>query len=101
MKPSIEFKETEQGTVAVLSGALTVQFAQDMKAALQKILDRDDVLTFILDNPESVDLSFLQLYWSFKKRCSDDNRVMHLKTILSEADTVLLTKTSLQTILFP
>lgn len=53
------------------SGDLSVKSAHNLQQELLKMLENDRTLEVRIDNPENVDLSFLQLLFAFEKEAGD------------------------------
>lgn len=98
MKPELKFEEVNGETEAFLSGELTIRYKKEMKSIFQKMAEKKPVAVTV-KSPDQVDLSFLQLWWSFIRELHTGGKAIRITSVLPQSEEQLLKRLNLLNLL--
>lgn len=95
MKPKLKI----EGQRATINGVLTIKHCKDIYQMVKKLTETD-VHQVVIDNPTEIDLSVIQILWSFRLSQSR-KRNLEVVFILRETDYNLMTRSGFSYFLTP
>jgi hypothetical protein len=98
MKPNLIIENSSGHVRAYIKGELTIRYHKEVKDVFVKLVDLRPQ-SVVIDEPESVDLVFLQLWWAFLKNCRDSGSMFSVTSRLPQSEEQLLKKLNLISLL--
>lgn len=97
-KPYTIAAADKQGTMEVkFSGNLIINHIEKIFEELQELITPETPVNFIIDNPENLDITFVQMVIAVKHLWKEKNSEFHVKSELKDDIKQLLAKAGLET----
>ncbi|MBN1119091.1 MAG: hypothetical protein JXA77_17910 [Bacteroidales bacterium] len=78
----VQVKNTDDSLEVVFNGQLTINYIQKIKDSVGEQIDFSKDILVVVDNPDNLDITFLQLLQSMKKTAELNKRQFSVKTTL-------------------
>ncbi len=78
----IQVKKSDSALEMVFSGQLTINYIQKIKDTVSGEVDFSKDITVVVDNPDNLDITFLQLLQSLKKTAELNKRQFEVRSTL-------------------
>lgn len=85
-----EIKETDKELTVTLSGDMGIARSEDLKQLLSGIILEKRDIKVIIDNPDAIDLSTVQLFYAFKKQREENELTTEFSADITESKATLL-----------
>lgn len=87
----------KQGTMTVtFSGNLIINHIEKIYEEMQELITPEQPVTFIIDNPDNLDITFVQMIISVKRLWKEKGSEFHVKTELKDDLKQLIAKVGLE-----
>jgi len=87
----------KQGIMTVtFSGNLIINHIEKIYEEMQELITPEQPVTFILDNPDNIDITFIQMIISVKRLWKEKGSEFHVKTTLKDDLKQLIAKAGLE-----
>jgi len=83
-------KNTDKQINIKLSGELGITGSEELKTILKEYQDNKQPIKITIDNPKTVDLSTIQLFYGFKNYRDEKNNVVKFETKIQPNQLALL-----------
>lgn len=98
MSQKYSISVTDQADVRELkfSGDLIINHIENIYGELQELITPEQSVTFILDNPNNIDITFLQLIESVRNTWAEHGKEFKIQTTLADDLKQLVAKAGLE-----
>ncbi|MCQ2235651.1 MAG: STAS domain-containing protein [Bacteroidales bacterium] len=89
---SVEVTEKDGKKQVRLSGSIIINHIEKVYDELKSQITPDDEVDLVVENPENIDITFVQLVLSMKKAWKESGKALNITTTLPDDLTTLLAK---------
>lgn len=92
---TIAISDSDSQSELKFSGNLIINHIEKIYAELKEKLTIDKPISVVIDNPENMDITFVQMLLSIKKACTEASKEFKVTTVLKDDLKQLIEKAGL------